>query len=665
MVRSSLKVDAIADHVEQMLLTCALVLAALLPLIDAFGRPLFGFHIPGSAEYVQQLTLWLAFLGGLVATREGKHLTLSTAELLDGTARRVARFFACVVAAATVAVLSYGSAALVEVDRQGGKVLPIGLPEWVSECIMPAALAVMAASFVWQASPRWRGRILALAAIAGVFALGLLPPETVSHVWPLLFVVIAGALLGAPVFAAMGGLALILFFHEGTPVSAVPAEVYRLISSPTLPAIPLLTASGYVLAESQASTRLVRLFRALFGWLPGGIAVMVAVVCALFTTFTGGSGVTIIALGGLVYPILRKAGYSEGFSLGLVTASGSLGLLFPPSLPVILYSVVASARDVSVPVDSLYLAGLFPGLLLVALVAIYGIYVGGRIKSGRQPFTWKEAAAASWEAKWEVALPFLVIGLFISGLTSMVETAAAAFAYSVLVECFITRDIAFFRGLPRVILRSASLMGAVLILLSIAMGLTSYLVDAQIPAFLTTWVTTNIHSRLLFLLVLNVLLLVLGSVLEIYSAIIILAPLIAPLGLLFGINPIHLGVIFLANLELGFLFPPVGLNLFLSSSRFGKPLTQLYQHIVPFIIILGAGVLLITYIPAMSLEILKLLAAESPPSRPFAPLRSIFREEAMHAEGIQRIRNEGQCARHGYRYHHRSRIRKDRDLVRE
>jgi tripartite ATP-independent transporter DctM subunit len=605
------KLDALAQRLEQIPLVGALALAALLPLIDAVGGLLGGFHIPGSSAYVQQLTLWLAFVGGLVATREGKHLTLSTAELFgDGVARRVARVFACSVAAATVAVLAYGSIAVVAVNRQNGKLLPIGLPEWVSECIMPLALALMAVRFAWQASPRWRGRTIAMATVAGGFALSLLPAEAVAHVWPLALAVLAGALLGAPVFVAMGGLALILFLRDLTPVSAVPAEVYRLMYSPTLPAIPLLTACGYVLAESRASARLVRFFRALFGWMPGGIAVMVAAVCALFTTFTGGSGVTIIALGGLVYPILRKDGYSEGFSLGLVTASGSLGLLFPPSLPVIIYSVVASSRNMSVPADSLYLAGLVPGLLLVVLAAVYGIYVGGRNKAGRQPFRWKEAAAAGWEAKWELLLPFLIIGLFKSGLTSMVQTAAAAFASAVVVECFIMRDIAFFRGLPDVLLRSGSLMGAVLILLSIAMGLTSYLVDAQIPAFLTSWVTTHIHTKLVFLLVLNVLLLVLGSVLEIYSALIILAPLIAPLGAVFGVNPIHLGVIFLANLELGFLFPPVGLNLFLSSSRFGKPLPQLYRHVVPFLIILGIGVLLITYIPAMSLGVLKLLGKD-------------------------------------------------------
>jgi len=601
------KLNFLAQRLEQIPLVAALALAALLPLLDAAAGLIGGFHIPGSSSYVQQLTLWLAFVGGLVATREVKHLTLSTAELFgDGFARRVARVVSCSVAAATVAVLAYGSIAVVAVNRQNTKILPIGLPEWVSECIMPVALALMALRFVLQASPGWYGRAIATATVAGSLALGLLPAEVVAHVWPIALVVIAAALLGAPVFVAMGGLALILFFRDLTPVSAVTAEVYRLMYSPTLPAIPLLTACGYVLAESRASARLVRFFRALFGWMPGGIAVMVAAVCALFTTFTGGSGVTIIALGGLVYPILREDGYSEGFSLGLVTASGSLGLLFPPSLPVIIYSVVASGRNMSVPADSLYLAGLLPGLLLVVLAAAYGIYVGGRNKIGRQPFRWKEAAAASWEAKWELILPLLIIGLFQSGLTSVVQTAAAALAYTVVVECFIKGDIAFFRGLPGVLLRSASLMGAVLILLGIAMGLTSYLVDAQIPAFLTNWVTTHIHSKLVFLLVLNVLLLVLGSVLEIYSALIILAPLIAPLGAAYGINPIHLGVIFLSNLELGFLFPPVGLNLFLASSRFGKPLPQLYRHVLPFLVILGAGVLLITYIPAMSIGVLKL-----------------------------------------------------------
>ncbi len=599
---------AVFRRTEQSILVVTLGLATILPLIDAIGRPLGGFHLEGSANYVQQLTLWLAFVGGIAATSQAKHLTLSTTEFFeDGLARRMARLLAYSVAAAVAGILAYASAQVVIANRIEPKILPIGLPEWVSEIIMPVALGIMAVQFAWNASDRWWGKALGFAAIPAAFALGLVPPDAAARLWPLTLVVLAGALLGAPVFIAMGGIALVLFFSEATPVAAVSAEVYRLIASPTLPAIPLLTAAGYVLAESAAAERLVRFFRAVFGWMPGGIAVMVAAVCALFTTFTGGSGVTIIALGGLVYPILRKDGYSEGFSLGLVTASGSLGLLFPPSLPVILYSVVASTRDQTVPADQLFIAGLLPGLLLVILTAGYGILVGRHVEREKQPFSVKEVGASAWAAKWELLLPVVIVALFVSGFATMLETAAAALAYTVIVECFITRDIKIFSQLPEVLLKAAALMGAVLILLAVAMGLTNYLVDAQIPDAILAWVQTHIHSQIVFLLALNALLLVLGSVLEIYSAIIVLAPLIAPMGTAFGVDPIHMGVIFLANLELGFLFPPVGLNLFLSSSRFNKPLTSLYRHILPFLIITGIGVLLITYMPWMSLGVLQLL----------------------------------------------------------
>ena len=600
---------SVLRRTEKGVLVTALGLACVLPLIDIIGRPFGGFHVMGKDAYVSHLTLWLAFVGGLAATSQAKHLTLSTAEFFEeGMARRMSRLFAFSVAAAVVAVLAFASWNVVMATRGSeDKILPIGLPEWVSLLVMPTALALAALLFAWKASEHWAGRLAALAAIPLAFSLGLLSPEAATHVWPLTLVILVAALLGAPVFVAMGGIALVLFFHNGVPVSQVSSEVYRLIASPTLPAIPLLTAAGYVLAESTAAERLVRFFRALFGWMPGGIAVMVAAVCALFTTFTGGSGVTIIALGGLVYPILRKDGYSEGFSLGLVTASGSLGLLFPPSLPVILYSVVASTREAPVPADQLYLAGLLPGLLLVVITAAYGIVIGRRVQKRKQPFSLREVAAAAWGAKWELLLPVVIVALFVTGFATMLETAAAALAYAVIVECFITRDIHVFKQLPEVLLKAAALMGAVLILLSVAMGLTSYLVDAQIPDMLLEWVKTNIHSQVLFLLALNGLLLVLGSVLEIYSAIIILAPIIAPMGVAFGVDPLHLGVIFLANLELGFLFPPVGLNLFLSSSRFNKPLTSLYRHVIPFLIITGIGVLLITYTDSMSLGVLKLL----------------------------------------------------------
>jgi C4-dicarboxylate transporter DctM subunit len=590
-------------RLEKGALVAAFLLAIGLPLVDTFGRPLGGLHVPGGASYLEQLTLWLAFLGGLLAVREAKHLTLSTVELFpEGSRRRrIVRVFSYAVAAAVTAVLAYGSFKVVMADRQQGQLLPIGLPVWVSECVMPLAFALMALRFVLRASPRLRGRLLAVAAVLSVFAMGQAVRPTGIWVWLLGGMIVLAVLLGTPVFVAMAGGAMLLFFAGGTPVSAAPAEIYRLIGSPTLPAIPLLTACGYVLAESRAAHRLVRFFRALSGWMTGGTAVLVAGVCALFTSFTGGSGITIIALGGLVYPILREDGYPESFSLGLVTAAGSLGLLFVPSLPVILYSVVAN-----VPADLLYLAALVPGLLLVVLVAGYGILTGRRAKTATTAFSWREVGSATWEAKWELSIPILVVGLFASGVASLVEASAAAAAYAIAVECFITRDIHAVRDLPRVLLNGGALMGGVLILLSSAMGLTSYLVDAQVPDHLLGIVKAHVHSHLVFLLALNVLLLVLGSVLEIYSAIVILAPLVVPLGLAFGVNPVHLGVIFLANLELGFLLPPIGLNLFLSSSRFGTPMTRLYRHVVPFLIILGVGVLLITYVPAMSIGVLKL-----------------------------------------------------------
>ncbi len=584
------------------MLVVAFLLSMILPLVDAFGRPLGGLSIPGSATYRTQLTLWLAFLGGLLATRERRHLTLSTAEAIQHAhVRNAARLFSSSVAAAVCGVLAYSAAGVVAADRQSGTMLAIGIPAWVSECVMPLALALISIRIAWGAWDRWPGRVVAFAAIGLGFALGLIPAAAASLYLPILALIVLAAVVGAPVFVAMGGVALILFFKDGVPVSAVTAEIYRLMVSPTLPAIPLLTACGYVLAESNAATRLVRFFRALFGWMPGGIAVLVAAVCALFTTFTGGSGVTIMALGGLLYPILREEKYPEGFSLGLLTASGSLGLLLPPSLPVILYAVVAN-----VPADSLYLAGLVPGVLLIVIVALFGIRVGQRVQARRQPFSLREALAAGWGAKWELSVPVLVVVLFGTGLATIVEASAVAFAYAIIVECFIMRDIHPIRALPDVLVKAGVLCGSVLILLASALGLTSWMVDAQIPSALLTAVRLHIHSQYAFLLILNVVLLVLGSVLEIYSAIVILAPLVAPIGAAFGVDPVHLGVVFLANLELGFLFPPVGLNLFLSSSRFNKPLPQLYRHVVPFLIILGLGVLMITYLPQMTTGVTRL-----------------------------------------------------------
>lgn len=589
------------------MLVAALACATLLPLIDAVGRPFGGFHVPGGAEYIQQLTLWLAFVGGLVTTRERKHLTLSTTEFLGhGRVLRLAQLVTSSMAAACASVLAYAAWQVVKANRQNVTVLPGGLPQWASECVMPVSLSLIALRFAWGSSQSKLLRLVPLGVTAAAFSLGLIPERAAGWAWPLGLAILAASSLGAPIFAVMGSLALLLFFKDATPVAAVTAEVYRLIASPTLPAIPLLTAAGYVLAEGQAATRLLRFFRSLFGWMPGGLAVVGAAACALFTTFTGGSGVTIIALGGLIYPMLKEDNYPRDFSLGLVTAAGSLGLLFPPSLPVILYSVVASAGQTLVPADELYLAGLLPGALLVLVVAGYSVLVGRKVDSVRPAFRLREALAAGWGAKWELGLPVFVIFLFLTGRASMVETAAAAVLYAVVTQSLVTRDVPL-RRLPGVLVKAGTLMGAILLLLAVAMGLTGYLVDALIAEQLLTWVKTHIHSQVAFLLALNVLLLVVGCMVDIYSAIVIVVPLIAPIGAAYGVHPLHLGVIFLANLELGFLTPPIGMNLFLSSSRFEVPLLRVYRQTFPFLMILLGAVLLITYVPDMSLGLLKLL----------------------------------------------------------
>jgi len=573
-----------------------------MPLVDFLGRPLAGFHIPGSATYTQQLTFFLTFIGALAATLTGKHLKLSTAGLLPGVrARQEAEYFSCCVAASVTAILTYAGVCVVIAERMQGRSLTFGLPVWISESVMPLGLGLISITYILKSSSWLPGRLGAAAIAGATFLLGKIQPADMT-IWVLTAILMAATLLGSPVFAAMSGLALIFFWGEGTPVSAVTAEIYRLVGSPTLPAIPLLTATGCVLAETDAPRRLVNFFRALLGFIPGGVALLVGAVCALLTALTGGSGVTIIALGGLVYPILRSSGHSESFSLGLVTAAGSLGLLFPPCLAVVLYGVVANA-----PVDQLFIAGFVPGMLLLTLVAIYCVNVSLKAGIERQPFKWRELLSAARIAKWDLSIPVVMAFLFGTGLASMLETSAFTFAYTIVISCCIHRDLHPLEQLPGTLVKAAALVGAIFILLSCAMGLTGYLVDAQIPDRLLEFVQDRIHSPLLFLLTLNVVLLVLGSVLEIFSAIVVLTPLVIPLGVAFGVHPVHLGIIFLANLQVGFLFPPVGLNLLIASSCFGKPMGALYRNVIPFLLILGLGVLLITYVPALSIGVLRLL----------------------------------------------------------
>lgn len=588
---------------EKWAAVAVLLVMTILPTVESVVRLVLRSSVPGAVLYVQQLTLWAGFLGALLATASGKHLSLATGEMIpEGWPRRAARLYVGALSAGVCALLAYAATVLVYKESAQTRTLPGGIPEWWSEVVMPAALGLMALRFCWRSSDRASGRLIAFLGAAGLCLLGFLGAHAGHILVPGAVAILLAVVLGAPVFVAMAGLAMLLFFADGTSIAAVPTETRRLVASSTLPAIPLLTAAGFVLAEGGASGRLLRLARAFVGWMPGGMALMVVGVCAGFTAFTGGSGVTILALGGLVLPMLVSAGYPEKFGLGLVTTAGSLGLLFPPSLPVILYAVVAGAS-----VADLYIAGFAPCMLLVLVIGIYAIAAGIAHKVPRQAFSLREAAVSFWLAKWELAIPTIVVLAILTGFATMVEAAAISMVLAIVSQSLLFRDLHWRRDLPDVLARGATLVGAVVILLGVAMGLTSYLVDAEIPAAVLAWTKTHIQSQVTFLLVLNAALLVLGSVLEIYSAIIILAPLLAPMAPAYGIDPLHLGVVFLANLELGFLLPPMGLNLILASTRFSRPLTSLYRVTLPFLLVLALGLLLITYVPAMTTGVLRLV----------------------------------------------------------
>lgn len=424
-------------------------------------------------------------------------------------------------------------------------------------------------------------------------------------VWMIAAALVLLALLGAPLFTIIGGIALYAFHSGGVDTSVVIINLYQIADTPTLIAIPLFTFAGYMLAESNSPKRLVALAQALFGWIPGGLAIVVLVTCAFFTAFTGASGVTIVALGGILYPILLKESYPERFSLGLVTASGSIGLLFPPSLPIILYGIIAK-----VSIDQLFLAGILPGFLLISFVALHSVRVGVKKKVPRVPFSFVNLRSALRGALWEIPLPFLIIGGIYSGAFTATEASAVTAFYVFIIVVFVYRDMKLTTDVPRVMKESMMLVGAILAILGMALGLTNYLVDEQVPQALFQFVQSHVGSRLTFLLILNGFLLIVGMMMDIFSAIIVVVPLILPIANEFGINPLHLGIIFLTNLEIGYLTPPVGLNLFLSSLRFEKPILDITKSVLAFMALMAAALLVITYVPELSLWLVSVFGAQ-------------------------------------------------------
>ncbi len=589
---------------ENLLTSLALGAMMLLPVVEIFLRKLFQTGISGVTVIVQHLVLLVGMIGGILAARDQRLLSLSTlSSFLNERWTAYAKIGANSFATAITVFLCLGSVQFAQSSHKFGKILIFDIPTWTVQAILPIAFAIIALRLWWTSSERWKGRLVTIILSSGAILLGIFPPVSPeSLVLPCLLGMGGAAILGAPIFTLLGGAALILFWGEESPIASIALDHYQMVVNPSLATIPLFTLAGYFLAEGGASKRLIRVFLSLVGQIRGGPVIVTTLVCAFFTTFTGASGVTILALGGLLLPVLVAANFSERNAIGLLTGAGSLGVLFPPCLPLILYAVIATNSGAQVEIKAIFLGGLLPGILLVGLTAWWGITRSRRVntKTKKERFNGKEAYQAAWEAKWELLLPVVALVSLFGGFATPVEAAALTALYALCIEVFIYRDLHLLRDVPRVMAECGLLVGGVLLILGVAMGFTNYLIDAQIPDLAVDWATSTITSKWVFLLLLNVFLLLVGCLMDIFSAIIVVVPLLIPIGLAFGIDPIHLGIIFLANLQLGYLTPPVGMNLFLSSYRFGKPLPEVIRATIPMLLVFLVSILFITYLPFLT-----------------------------------------------------------------
>jgi C4-dicarboxylate transporter DctM subunit len=635
------KIVPVLHKVENSAAYIAILLLALFPTMEVIARKFFHTGVPESYDYMHHLVLVITFIGGMITSRERKHLSLSLDLKIKGAAKTgieigSAFLSSMITTAFSVSSLSF---ALTTIDPE--KELGF-IPLRLLAGIMFLGFAVMTVRFINAVPGRGKARLLAFMgipagclfafdAIIRIFpgSFAQLPGYPVfmqefyhtifgAAAYPLIILLVVFALFGTRIFIVLGGIAYILFYiffarsmlpPEIMPMEIIPNEAYSMLIGPLIPAIPLFAITGFILSESKAGERLVRLFKALLSWFPGGLSIMAIVVCAFFTTFTGASGVTILALGGLLSFVLIKSKYKEKFSTGLLTASGSIGLLFPPSLPIIIYSVIAQQYYLKGEIDikRMFIGGIVPGLVMIAALVIFGIIYAVRNQVAREPFRLKEVVAGLKESIWEILLPIIILLGYFGGLTTLEESSAIALIYALVIEVFINRDLRI-RDLPAVLLKCIPIIGGVLMILALAKGLNSYMVFADIPTQLADWMKTAISSKYVFLLLLNLALLITGCFMDIFSAILVVVPLILPLGEHFGIDPVHLGIIFLANMELGYLTPPVGLNLFLASYRFDQPMVKIYRAVLPFFFIQLATVLLITYLPVLSTGLVSLVS---------------------------------------------------------
>lgn len=596
---------------EDLLAGLALGGILFLPLVGMVLRQ-FDTALSGGNALTQQLTLFISMAGGAIAARQGSLLTVSQG---FGRARApwgaVFEVLRAGVSAGVSALLGWASWNFLLAERMGGMRIAYDIPVWVPEIALFAGFVIVALRLIHHAGATWGRRAAAAGVAAAVFALVFaIEPETWRLPLTLLALLLVAVVLGAPIFVLLGGAAVFLVWGSGSPLDSLPISQYSLATNPTIPALPLFTLAGYFLSEGGTSRRMIRLLRAVVGDLRAGPAIVTVGACAFFTSLTGASGVTILALGGLLVPFLTQARYSERAAIGLLTGSGSIGLLFAPCLPLILYVIIANQAGraqpgfVAIDLPEMFLAAAVPGALLAVVCA--GWAARGRPAASGDAAGWKfhgrELGAAAWDAKWELLVPVVSLGGIFSGLATPVEAAALTALYALLIETLAYRDLAW-RKVPRVLRECGMLIGGVLLILGVAQMLTNYLIEAEVPTHLVAFVQAHVTSRAMFLVLLTLVLLVVGCLMDVFSAIIVVVPLIAPLGALFGIDPVHLGVLFLANLGLGFLTPPVGMSLFLSSLRFKRPLGEVLRASLPYFWLQLAAVVLITFWPALSLAL--------------------------------------------------------------
>jgi C4-dicarboxylate transporter, DctM subunit len=611
-------------RIEDVVASSALLLLAILPVIEIILRIFFKSGITAGSEYTTHLVLWITFLGGMITSRNNKHLAISVGlNKLGEKLQTIFDIFNRILS--TSITFAFAISGLSMILLAFDETMTIGIfPVRILTSIIPLGYLFISLRFSTSSKFGKKGKWL----IRTGFILGLIIAipsiVNISYVLftdvplfldslndsyfnyasvlakPFIIVVIFSTFFGLPLFVVLGGVAYLFFASNWGTLELIPNEAYSMLTGNTIAAIPMFTLAGFILSESKAGERLIGLFKAFFGWIPGGMAVAAVFVCAFFTTFTGASGVTILALGALLAFILEsRGGYNKKFTHGLLTASGSIGLLFPPSLPIILYAVIAQ-----ISIKDMFIGGLIPGFLMVLMLSGFGIYIALKKGIPRTKFNLSQVGSSIKESFWELLLPFIILIFYFGGITTIVETGAVAVIYALIIEVLIHKDIKY-SEIISVFLKSIPIIGGILIILASSRGLSYFIIDAEIPMKLTSWVEIHISSKFVFLILLNLALLVTGSLMDIFSAIMVVVPLMIPLGAIYDIHPVHLGIIFLANLELGYLTPPVGLNLFLASYRFEEPLSRIYKTVVPFFLMLLLTVLLITYIPWLSTGFLK------------------------------------------------------------